>query len=63
MRYPCNLFGKPAGRWPLSSDPLPVERWRRERKRPPGFDEAEQMETARIQSSARLGSGWVAKHY
>ena len=62
MRYPCNLFGKPAGRWPLSSDPLPVERWRRERKRPLGFDEAEQTETARIRPSARPGGTRVSRH-
>jgi hypothetical protein len=61
MRYPCNLFGKPAGGWPLSSDPLRVERWRCKRKRPFGFDDAEQTESARTRPSPRSRVAWLPK--
>ncbi len=62
MRYPCNLFGKPAGRWPLSSDPLPVERWSRKRARPSGYDDAEQSASIRNRPPARPRGAWVLKH-
>ena len=62
MRYPCNLFGEPAGRWPLSSDPLPVERWRRRAAKPSEFDGSERAGSTPIRSNGRPRVARVPKH-
>ncbi len=61
MRYPCNLLGKPAGRWPLSSDPLPPERWHRRATRTWGFMARKAASTS-TRSTGRLGLVTMRKH-